>query len=363
MAKSKWYQWLLNPARSFLRLFDSKVNGGAGTSTFAKITGQELTGAEREANEFASNEAQKTRDWEQQMSDTSYQRAVADMQAAGLNPALLYGSGANGAVTPSGPSASSVSPSSGSSLSDILQLLSFSKEMKNLDAQTAEHSANAYKATEEGIDVGRNADVRQQRLDIDSQRLDLEKQAREDAHNMTNKQIEFIDSQRNEIAERIKTYAYENNLRISQAALAQEQALLARASAYQIYEMVPYQQALMSSQTSEASAQSALLLLEKGYKQHLFTDEYVDALIDKAISEANTAEARAGLEDMKRKIRTGNWSEDMNWFEKWNANSIAVIANAFDVFGGSFLVGLGKGVPAVSKGSSYVVGGSAVPFE
>lgn len=363
MAKSKWYQWLLNPARSFLRLFDSKVNGGAGTSTFAKITGQELTGAEKEANAFTANEAQKQRDWQQQMADTSYQRAVADMQQAGLNPALLYGSGANGAVTPAGASASSVSPSSGTSLSDILQLLSFKKDLEVKDADKAEKSAGAFKSLEEGKDIAKNADVRAQKLTIEQERLELEKQARVDAHNMTDKQIEFIDSQRSEIAERIKTYAYENELRISQSQLAYQQSLLAHASAYQIYQMIPYQQALMSSQTSEASAQSALLLLEKGYKQRLFTDDYVDALIDKAIAEADSSEAQAGLAEMKRKIRTGDWHDNMNWFEKWNANSIAVIANAFDVFGGSFLVGLGKGAPSVSKGSSYVVGGSAVPFE
>lgn len=361
--KNTIWTWLGNPVRALLRLFDTKTQGGVGTSIFAKLTGSELTGAEEEANAFQANEAQKNRDFQQQMSDTSYQRAVTDMQNAGLNPALLYGSGSNGASTPSGSMASSVSPSSGSNIGDILQLLSFKKMLRNTDADTAQKSAEAFKAVEEGKDVAKNAEVRSEKLNIEQERLKLEQQAREDAHNLNDKQIEFIDSQRNEIAERIKTYAAEIGLRISQAELAHEQALLAHASAYQIYEMVPYQQALMSSQTSEASAQSALLLLEKGYKQHLFTDEYVDALIDKAISEATDAEARAGLSDMKRKIRTGEWSENMNWFEKWNANSIAVIANAFDIFGGSFLVGLGKAAPAAAAAkASYVVGAEPAGF-
>lgn len=54
-----------------------------------------------------SAEAQKQRDYETEMSNTSYQRAVADMQAAGINPALAYQQG--GASTPSGVSA--ISPS------------------------------------------------------------------------------------------------------------------------------------------------------------------------------------------------------------------------------------------------------------
>ena len=57
-------------------------------------------------NQFSAQEAQKQRDWEQYMSNTSYQRAVADLKEAGLNPAMLYASGGQGASTPSGASAS-----------------------------------------------------------------------------------------------------------------------------------------------------------------------------------------------------------------------------------------------------------------
>lgn len=50
--------------------------------------------------QFNAAEAQKTRDWQEMMSNSSYQRAVKDMQAAGLNPMLAYSQG--GASTPSG---------------------------------------------------------------------------------------------------------------------------------------------------------------------------------------------------------------------------------------------------------------------
>lgn len=62
---------------------------------------------------FNSAEAAKTRDWQKMMSDTSYQRAVADLTKAGLNPWLaLNGGSIDGASTPSGAQASSSSGSS-----------------------------------------------------------------------------------------------------------------------------------------------------------------------------------------------------------------------------------------------------------
>lgn len=54
------------------------------------------------AMNYNSAEAAKNRDWQEMMSNTSYQRAVADMKKAGINPILAFGSGASGASTPSG---------------------------------------------------------------------------------------------------------------------------------------------------------------------------------------------------------------------------------------------------------------------
>lgn len=51
--------------------------------------------------EFNHKEAELNRQWQERMSNTSYQRAVKDLQAAGLNPALAI-NGLSGATTPSG---------------------------------------------------------------------------------------------------------------------------------------------------------------------------------------------------------------------------------------------------------------------
>lgn len=149
------------------------AGAAAGSIGLSKILG--LSSAEREQNAFNANEADKNREWQAMQlqnqnafnaaeaekarqfqanqAATQFQRGVADMQAAGLNPALAYGQG--GASAMQGASASAGSAPAGSAasgsgrglavgLSDLMQIALMKKqidktdsEIRNIDSNTA----------------------------------------------------------------------------------------------------------------------------------------------------------------------------------------------------------------------------------
>lgn len=87
-----------------------------------------FTGNSFDNSAFNAAEAQKNRDFQERMSNTSYQRMVKDLQRAGLNPILATHSG--GSTTPSGSSASADS-SANSAIASII-----SSAMNMMSAQT-----------------------------------------------------------------------------------------------------------------------------------------------------------------------------------------------------------------------------------
>lgn len=78
------------------------------------------------SNLFNSQEAQKNRDFQKEMSSTQYQRAVKDLEAAGINPLAMLSSGSlSPASSPSGSSASAAGIArSHDGTSDILHAVS-----------------------------------------------------------------------------------------------------------------------------------------------------------------------------------------------------------------------------------------------
>lgn len=120
------------------------VGAGKGLrSVMAGITNAELTGAQREQNQFNSEEAEKARQFSEMQRQTQYQTAVSDMQAAGLNPAMMYQGAGQAASPTASPQASGNGSPSGNRIADLVSMLPALAQLKQVEAETKKTEAEA----------------------------------------------------------------------------------------------------------------------------------------------------------------------------------------------------------------------------
>lgn len=267
------------------------------SSAIDSATGANLTGAEIQQNAFNAEQAQLNRDWQTEMSNTAYQRQVADMQAAGVNPAVMYGgAGASGASTPAG-NAATGSAHAGN-LGDVLKMLAFEKQLKNMDLQNA-----GQEIKNEGEQIGN--EIKKSELSFADAMNAAKLRSYTSNADLNEEQIKNAETYRLEMLSKINLNAEQAKTEGEKRMVYQAESLLKGAQEYQIYEMMDYQKAYLSAQTENDQAQAYLAGVEAALKNGLISHGYIENFCKELRAQATTREAQAEIDTFEAMFRTG----------------------------------------------------------
>lgn len=306
-------------------------------ATFARGEGTGSNIVDSLINQMTGAAPTGVQQWQASREDNAYQRSVADMQSAGLNPALMYSNSAGG------PSASSAGSQAPSGISDLLQLAMLPLQMQ---ATKAEIGATEAQAAKDNAEAART--VQQTSFEKDYQPLLLE--ARQVGNDLTRAERNQINANLDRIAADIQKIQAETHTEETRQQLNIAESVLRNAEASQIIQLMPYRQALMEAQTDNERAQAALAAVNRMYQQRILNSDYLDNMFSAMRAQASSSESKAALDDLHQRIRTGsliNVDDDASLIAKIGAGivnyPVAVVANVLDNASGVIAAGLGAG--------------------
>lgn len=283
-------------ASLLVRMLRGYINGGK--NAFKKFFGTGMTDAETQAmtaeQNFNAEEAEKARNWQAEMDNTKYQRSVADMQSAGLNPALMYGSAGAGS-TPSGASASSsVSAQPSGDLIGLIAQVAMQSKQLSVQKQIANQKVNLEKY------------ITDKNLDMKARELELKAEANNIQSRSVDAQVSMIDSQIGLIAEQTKNEQLKGGLLDAQKKIADADAETKQAFADRAKELAQAELDLRSAQTKQAKAQAhlayqeaAVAQMEFAYRKGFYTEETIDAMVKQVVNESKILQHELYQEGMQ----------------------------------------------------------------
>lgn len=121
---------------------------------------------QKSANDANIAASRRQMEFQERMSSTAYQRATADMQAAGLNPMLAYSQGGASSPVGSMPQISNVAAAGLSSAAGAMNMMQSVQAVKQSEAQTELIQAQAEKVRSETMPPDMNREALERRLNL-----------------------------------------------------------------------------------------------------------------------------------------------------------------------------------------------------
>lgn len=275
--------------------FENVFNGIR--SWFVGKTGQALTGAEEQANEFAHNEAQLAFDRELEASNTAYQRKVADLQAAGINPMMAASSGVS---LPSSSAASSVSPGAGTfQLAELINLYRM-KQMLPLEKAAASAQIENTKAQTDKT----KADVEHQR--VVNKYIERSEQLRLEGQKLAN---DLSVTQKSKLQQDIRTAEQELKKLVAETKNEEDknelilaQSLVQNATARRLTEMLPYEKALSAAQNEAARASAVSAFAQAAWQNGLIDNGMISIAVEQAGYQRDSAEYNSAIDRVRSQV-------------------------------------------------------------
>lgn len=286
-------------------------------------TGSGLTSAQIEQNNFNAMEAAKARAfnsqeaaaqraWQEQMDNTKVQRSVADMQAAGINPAMMMGGSGATATTPSGaaasgPAAAGSSPSNPSDrLSSMLEI-AFAQQryklnqaqIKNVEANTDLTKAEEASAAASARDSNASASEREINARFLEETFEDRRESIRLQNNLSDAEISKVHGEVERLGFEMRKLSEEAATEYSKRILNFASANLFNAQSRQIVALTPYLQSYYDAKSTEALAHARQCAVSAAYQQGLIDSGMIEAAVRQANASAAADESIPTLNQAK----------------------------------------------------------------
>lgn len=311
----------------------------AGTGLISTLSNLAIMDAQ---NKFNAREAQIARDWNLEQDNTKYQRAVVDMQKAGVNPALMMSKGPISTQAATNIAAQGATPAymNMNAVASLAQTISQAKlndaQKRNLD----EDSNLKAKQARYYDEMGDKVSVETLLLSSDAKYRDEYNRLKIEGEKIANA---IGGEQLKKVGEEINNLKADTAKKIEEAKTEQEKqglyiqdAFLKKAQAYEIYSLVPFKQNLANAQSYAARASGKYQLVQAAYQKGLIDQGMVEAVVRQANASASKSEIDAIVQETLHALKfeekqvNNTQSQTVGNYSRAVADAVNSIAHLID---------------------------------